>query len=443
MFDVFISYRRDGGSDFARMLYNELKQRGLNVFFDYEELNEGLFNEKLYQAIEKSKNFIVVLSPNALDRCVNEDDWVKLEIFHAMNIKKCEIIPVRLPGFEYPDNLGDISDFKYIQAVTYSRFYHPESVDKVLHRLKNVQISDEVSSGIEGLQEVGRVDNKYITDKNRLKEIRRLGSQKRILKNFDSEVYERVLSEIDDLTVLDVGSNRGDLVMDRIGKTGKLNKLLGIEYDEALVSQANDKYGIDGRIEFFQADVEADDFSDKLEEYMYKMQIEKFNVIHISMLLLHLSKPFNVLKTVKKYMAKGGIIIIKDIDDGMNLAYPDDNNDFKRVIDMCKTLETSGFRHCGRQIYTLLKRTGYRDVRLEKTGLHTMEMDFDDREALFDTYFSFILEDSEIMMNRHPENRQYAENYEWLRDNYDSLEERFQDTSFFFNLGFMIFTARK
>ena len=443
MYDAFISYRREGGSDFARMLFNELKQRDLNVFFDYEELNEGRFNEKLYQAVEESKNFIVVLSPYALDRCVNKDDWVKLEIAHAMSIKGCEIIPIKIPGFEYPDDLGEIQSFRYLQAVPYSQAYHHESIGKVLHRLRSVQISDTVFTGNSQLQEVGRVDNKYITDKNRLKEIRRLNSQKRILKNFDSEVYERILSEMDDLVVLDVGSNRGDLVMDRIGNSGKLNKLLGIEYDEKVVAQANDKYGEDGKIAFFQADVEEDDFSDKLEEYMDNMQIESFNVIHISMLLLHLSKPFNVLKTVKRYMAKGGIIIIKDIDDGMNIAYPDDNNDFRRVIDMCNTLETSGFRHCGRQIYTLLKRTGYRDVRLEKSGLHTMEMDFDDREALYDTYFSFVLEDSEIMMNRHPENRQYAENYEWLRDNYDSLEERFQDPSFFFNLGFMIFTARK
>lgn len=70
-------------------------------------------------------------------------------------------------------------------------------------------------------------------------------------------------------------------------------------------------------------------------------------------------------------------------------------------------------------------------------------MDFDDREALYDTYFSFVLEDAEIMKNRHPESRIAVDNYEWLKANYEGLEEKFQDPSFLFNVGFMLYTAKK
>ena len=173
------------------------------------------------------------------------------------------------------------------------------------------------------------------------------------------------------------------------------------------------------------------------------MKIESFNVIHISMLLLHLKKPFNLLKVVRKYLSKDGVLFIRDIDDGLNIAYPDEKSDFKRVVDMCNILDTSGYRHCGREIYTLLKRTGYKNVVLEKNGLSTIEMNFEAREALFDTYFSFVLEDAEIMMKRHPENETAKENYEWLKNNYENLEERFLDSNFYFNLGFMTFTAKK
>lgn len=70
--DVFISYRRDGGYAFARLLYECLHKENISAFLDLEELRSGPFNEKLYAAIEDSENFVVVLPPNALDRCASQ-----------------------------------------------------------------------------------------------------------------------------------------------------------------------------------------------------------------------------------------------------------------------------------------------------------------------------------------------------------------------------------
>ena len=39
MYDLFLSYRRDGGFATARLLYERLKGLGVNVFFDLEELS--------------------------------------------------------------------------------------------------------------------------------------------------------------------------------------------------------------------------------------------------------------------------------------------------------------------------------------------------------------------------------------------------------------------
>ena len=84
MYDIFISYRRDGGYEMARLLYEHLKGLGLNPFFDLEELRSGPFNSKLYSVIEESENFVLILPPNGLDRCVAQDDWLRLEIQHAL-----------------------------------------------------------------------------------------------------------------------------------------------------------------------------------------------------------------------------------------------------------------------------------------------------------------------------------------------------------------------
>ena len=72
--DVFISYRRDGGDMTAMYIYQALKERGYNVFYDLEVLRAGKFNEALLQAIDSCKDFVLILSPRALDRCVEEGD---------------------------------------------------------------------------------------------------------------------------------------------------------------------------------------------------------------------------------------------------------------------------------------------------------------------------------------------------------------------------------
>lgn len=104
MYDVFISYRREGGFAVARLLYEHFKSVGLNPFFDLEELRSGQFNKKLYASIDESENFILVLPPDSLDRCVSEDDWLRLEIEHAM-LKSKNIIPLMFKEFKWPAEL--------------------------------------------------------------------------------------------------------------------------------------------------------------------------------------------------------------------------------------------------------------------------------------------------------------------------------------------------
>ncbi len=79
-YDVFISYRRDGGEEAARLIRNSLKERGYRVFLDTESLRSGQFDKELYRVIEEAKDVVVILPPNGLDRCSNEGDWLRLEI---------------------------------------------------------------------------------------------------------------------------------------------------------------------------------------------------------------------------------------------------------------------------------------------------------------------------------------------------------------------------
>lgn len=103
---IFISYRRDGGEALAQLLNDRLKSLGYEVFYDIESLKSGAFDTKLYEQIEKCKDFILVLPPQALDRCIYEEDWVRCEIRHALKHKK-NIIPIMMRGFVFPKDLPD------------------------------------------------------------------------------------------------------------------------------------------------------------------------------------------------------------------------------------------------------------------------------------------------------------------------------------------------
>ena len=67
-YDVFISYRRDGGGTDARLMYERLQRAGFKVSFDMDTLKNGNFNEELLKRIAECKNFIVLLREGCFDR---------------------------------------------------------------------------------------------------------------------------------------------------------------------------------------------------------------------------------------------------------------------------------------------------------------------------------------------------------------------------------------
>ena len=129
--DIFISYRREGGDMTAMYIYQELKNRGYNVFYDLEVLRAGKFNDALLANIRTCKDFILILSPRALDRCTDENDWVRRELTEALKTNK-NIVPVMLNGFTFPEKLPDeIDEIRYRNGLTSTTEYFKESINRL------------------------------------------------------------------------------------------------------------------------------------------------------------------------------------------------------------------------------------------------------------------------------------------------------------------------
>ena len=162
--DIFISYRRDGGFETAKYLYDNLTRDGYSVTFDIDTLRNGRFDEALLSRIDECKDFILVLSRGCFDRtldpnCPRENDWMRQELAHALATKK-NVVPIMLDGFGgfpagLPDDIKDVARFNGPSCV-------PEYIDSFYERLKakflvsgqvDFNISDDRTAALEGLQE--------------------------------------------------------------------------------------------------------------------------------------------------------------------------------------------------------------------------------------------------------------------------------------------------
>jgi tetratricopeptide (TPR) repeat protein len=92
---VFISYRRDStGRAFARSLKQELTHHGYDVFFDVDSIDAGKWAEQIRKQVPERAHFLLLLTPGALDRCADRNDWVRQEFELAVKSKR-NIVPVR------------------------------------------------------------------------------------------------------------------------------------------------------------------------------------------------------------------------------------------------------------------------------------------------------------------------------------------------------------
>lgn len=431
--DVFLSYEHSMKS-VVDHICAALESGGIRCWYAPRDA-VGDYATSIMNAIDEARVFVVVLN-NAASESVHVLNEV--ENAYKRIVEKngdLTILPFRLSNEDLSKAMEYyINRLHWIDASS-------QGVDNAIAELKSkVKAILSPRSDASGAKRA-RTANPYFKDGDK-KEKHRLAVQRELLKSFDAELYDKIAAETDTLTVLDLGSADGSFIMDRLGKRENIGTLLGIDFDAASVKNANATYGSE-KIVFQQGDLESDKIEEVLSTFCDEKGIAGFNVINLSMVILHLQNPQKLLRIVRKFAVKNAMVIIKDIDDGFNVAYPDTDGNFEKAIKMCADSPFSGFRESGRQIPHLLHKTGFRDVRLVKCGVNTMGMDYDEREALFDTYFSIIKMDFDRLAEEVPDDKQYSEYRDWLAEHYADMEDAFLEDDFFFSLGFVLFTARR
>lgn len=141
---VFISYRRTN-MPWALAIYQNLTTHGYDVFFDYDSIPSGDFEQVILGNIRARAHFLVVLTPSALERCVSPDDWLRREIETALDEKR-NIVPVFLEGFDFGSPsiskylTGKLAKLKKYNGQNVPAGFFEEAMGKIREKFLNVPL---------------------------------------------------------------------------------------------------------------------------------------------------------------------------------------------------------------------------------------------------------------------------------------------------------------
>ncbi len=445
MYDIFICYRGDSAQscELGSRIYSECKTNArYRVFFAPECIAKGENFKTIVPKTMKSITVVLLLLDNDFFKaCRDEDDIVNFELKCAFANKNIIFLPIFLNGFDFKDveikdlfTENEIERIKHINGITYTGIYQ-FSIERDL--LRNI---DKLYNGGEKLQELSQRNKKRYYDSVNTDEANFLKLQQRMLYDYDTDVYEKILAGKSHISVLDIGCNNGLQTMQRFGVDARVDAIVGIDRDQVAIEQAQKQYP--GTF-FSCIDVEDPLFKTELKSICEKNQIEKFDLITMSMVILHLEKPQKLLSVLKSFLKADGFLFIRDIDDGLNLCYPNPDGIFDILNSMCKYCDMLGFRNSGRQVFTYLKNAGYNSVVLEKNGFNTCNLSYEEKEALFDIYFGYIPKALQKTIERNPDFLRAQHDLTWVNQHLETAYEEFMKNNFMFSLGYMIYIARK
>ena len=123
-------------------MQSKLESRGYKVFLDVDNIGSGAFPDQIDQAIQQCNDFLLILSPGMLDRCVDEEDWVRHEIVLAEKYGK-NIVGVLLTGFVMPTAESLPEDLREIpekQVFLWSHEYRHASFEKIVENMRSTSL---------------------------------------------------------------------------------------------------------------------------------------------------------------------------------------------------------------------------------------------------------------------------------------------------------------
>lgn len=440
--DAFISYRRLGGGEIAYIIHEGLSGAKYNAFFDIDDIHIGKFDERIEKNIERSHNFVLIVTADVFERCQDPEDWVRREIRMALNLKK-NIVPVLVNDVEFPKDLPeDIREISRWQAVKYETGRQSEAIKDIISKLLDGEGRPlSLSKG-------KNISNNYYSSGMSREEKNRIIADHEvcapIVKKIFTDVYDKYLKEIVtdnspliifDPAVYEITSAISDYdYFEALGCPYQIYGMLNCEED---VAEANALFG--GKGKFYQGNMNDADFADKMDRILSENRLKGFDFVNLTLILKDLPDPANKLRLITERMNMDGVVYVRELDDDLIMAYPDSKGLFKKMLQMIKLDKYAGNRDMGKRVFSCMRDSYLEDVHIENVILTTDGMKKRQRDKLFSTYFSYVKPELMDLVQEDPDNLDYEHAVNWLDKNYEDMRREFLSEDFFFVSGFMFF----
>lgn len=429
---AFISYHTDSTLSFVEELSHELELLGINHWYAKRDLPPRAVYAEVLPSVIRDCDIVVIL----LNKFSNNSDQVRNEFLKAYDLKK-NILIVKLDECKETNSFSFIrSSVQFLEVYEYNKTLMIKSICKELNMFfSNMALSSDSFSI--NLTRASNTIDFYAYEEERT----RLAVQHHLLSKFAKSPFNHIIDQFETVSILDVGCSTGEFCLNLFEAPEKRRYYVGIDKEEEAIEAAK-KQNTRSDVFFHIANCEdVHTLDSTLKNIERELSLDGFDIIFLSMVLLHLKKPRVVLDTLRNHLSTKGKMIILDIDDGLNIAYPDPHLSFQKAVEICEYTSYSGYRKSGREILSYLEEIDMKDIILHRSGLSTVGMNRKERENLFDIYFWFILDDLKIMHKEHPESNIIKADLDWLLSCYDEMKIDFKKSDFFFNIGFMLFSA--
>lgn len=438
--DVFISYEHQSKS-IADNICAYLESKGVRCWYAPRDV-VGPYADAIVKAIEECKVFVLILNQNSSEsvHVLNEVEMAYKRIMGG----ELTLVPFKVDDGTLSKSMEYyVKRLHWIDAVSATLDQAIEQLYKQLVPILGLNQNEDVfASNAKQIEtNLDRKVVKYYSNEDYI-EINRLRIEEELMFCYEKEFYDRLICGKEHLNALDFYVLNPQATVRRL-KRLEVDKIACLSYNEGLVAEGNDVYGRDDNIKFFKCDAETQNVEEVLTNVLNEMNIDGFDFVNMTMAIMDLKNPFKTLKFIKKFLKPDAVIYVRDIDDGLVFAYPDDDGLFAKFKNFYKLDPLSGSRHSGRQVFNIAKKIGARQVKLLKNGVDTSDMDYAQKRMLFDAWFSFIPNDFTRVVRENPDKKEnYEEVLTWLNEYYDDIEEAFFNDNFIFNSGYIFYEIK-
>jgi TIR domain len=157
---VFVSYRHHDES-WALAVFADLTHHGYDVFIDYNSIASGSFETAILENIKARAHFIVLLTPTALDRCTDPNDWMRREIEVALDSGR-NIVPLMLVGFNFSEPTvesqltGKLGALRQYNGLGIPRGYFSQAMESLRNKFLKVPVDAVLHPASDSAQQVAK-----------------------------------------------------------------------------------------------------------------------------------------------------------------------------------------------------------------------------------------------------------------------------------------------